>query len=195
MASKKPILFYSSRCNYSKTVLKQVEKHGIKDAFSYYAIDANLNQIPKFVESVPTILLPDRRVLTDEDVWAYVTQTAQTKRSAREKAATVQVMPVKAACDRFGSVYATLEGAPCDDYGDSGLCGISQLDDRPNITGVASADPSKPLSEEQIMAGRGGVTGGGGDATMEILKRQREASLAAVEYDKNSIMGGSLTGA
>lgn len=204
MATKKPIIFLSSRCHYSRTVMKTLEKHGLQDIFSYSVIDSNPHQIPKFVQSVPTVLMPDRRILTDEDVWTFIMQAVQVQKHTRASAESMRGLePVKAfSRDCMGSTFATLEGLPCNDSDASGLCDLSHLNDhqRSSITGVMSADPSKPLSEDQIMTARGGGRGYAdshvSDAAVETLKRQRDDALSnRGEFDDKTIMGGSMLGA
>lgn len=188
-SARKPVLFHSTFCNYCRTVLKFIAQNDMTDAFAFYQVDGNRNQIPRFVTSVPTMLLPDKRMLTDEAVWEYVKRLGDVKKT--KKAHMMEVTPFKSSCG-FGT-FENLEGLPCDDIEDDGT--YVKFDACPSITGVSSGDPSKPLSEAQIMAG---ASGGGANAptslaSLEAMKKQRDDAMPGPQ--KNSaIMGGSLTG-
>lgn len=196
-AARKPLLFVSARCEYCRTVTAFLKQHGLIDAFGYFSVDAHRNQIPRFVTSVPTMLLPDMRMLTDESVWEYVRRLADARKVQATRCA--EVAPVHATTGGLGG-FESIEGG-ASSVVDDGL--YVRFDAHPSITGVTSGDPSKPLSEADIMAGmRRGMSAGGGGAPMgppsfEMLKRQRESSMNEFGPPPKDapIMGGSLTGA
>lgn len=154
------------------------------DYFSLFQVDANRNQIPKFVTSVPTLLLPDKRMLTDEAVWEYVKQSHDVMKIKQSKKA--EVTPLMPSCGGFGT-FENLEGLPCEDLDDGTYV---RFDVSPSITGVSTGDPSKPLSEAQIMQ----AASAGQPCSFEALQKQRDEVLLQGVKKNGAFMGGSLTG-
>ena len=185
--NKSPVLFYSTFCNYCRMVLKFMKQNEMTDAFSLFQVDGNRNQIPRFVTSVPTLLLPDKRMLTDEAVWEYI-KKSQEFRKARENQMG-EVSPLKSSCG-FGT-FENLEGLPCDDLEDDGT--YVRFDANPSITGVSTGDPSKPLSEAQIMSANNNISRG--NFSFEAFQKQRDDALSqGVPVNNGPFMGGSLSG-
>ncbi len=51
------IIFYSEHCEYSKKMIAYLEKYNIKHLFKL--IDINSNEVPKYIDIVPTIVDSD----------------------------------------------------------------------------------------------------------------------------------------
>ena len=185
--AKKPVLFHSTYCKYCRTVVSFLAQNELTDAFSLFCVDGNRNQIPRFVTSVPTMLLADKRMLTDEAVWEYVKRLADLHRT--KKAKTTEVSPLSSASGL--GTFENLEGSPFDDIEDDGT--YVRFDASPSITGLSSSDPSKPLSEDQILSTGGGV-GGRHMRSMDAFKQQRDDAIAGGPSRNAAFMGGSLTG-
>lgn len=71
-ASSKPVLFYSNFCAYSQAILRDIVRLNCKSAFVIVCIDDKIDQMPSFLDRVPTILTPNRDVLTDDKVQRYI---------------------------------------------------------------------------------------------------------------------------
>lgn len=66
------ILFYSDYCFFSKDVMSLITKKNLVQLFLMVCVDAYRDQLPAFVQSVPTIFTHDRRVLEGESAHNYV---------------------------------------------------------------------------------------------------------------------------
>lgn len=66
------VLFYSQYCAYSNRVVNAIVAADTRDRYVLVCVDTHRHQIPQFVDSVPSILTPDRQLLKDEDVMTHV---------------------------------------------------------------------------------------------------------------------------
>lgn len=71
-SSKKPLVFYSHFCEYSKTVLNVLVKKGIREEVMLVNVDKYSHMIPPMVTKVPTILAPDGSVYEDDHLMQYI---------------------------------------------------------------------------------------------------------------------------
>ena len=69
---QKNYLFYSNQCQHSKRLLLQIQKTAIVNNMQMVNIDNPKVQLPNFVQSVPTLYLPEKRqVLTDTHLFQW----------------------------------------------------------------------------------------------------------------------------
>lgn len=68
----KNVLFYSEYCFFSKDVMALLTKKNLASVFTLICVDSHRNQLPVFVQSVPTIFTSDRRVLTGQTALDFV---------------------------------------------------------------------------------------------------------------------------
>ena len=68
----KSVLFYSQYCEFCNEVLRLITKKNLRAMFAMVCVDQNRYQIPRFIDRVPMILTPDKRLLSDGDVFAYL---------------------------------------------------------------------------------------------------------------------------
>lgn len=50
------IIFYSEECEYCKKMLAYLDKYNIRNVFKLIDINSNINEIPKNIDIVPTII-------------------------------------------------------------------------------------------------------------------------------------------
>ena len=192
----RPVLFHSSHCPYSKKVMNFIAQNDMTSSFTLFSVDTHRNQIPRFVRSVPTMLLPDMRMLVDEAVWEYIKRLADVRKAKKQQVAEVSPFQLGGG---FGGCFENLEGMPCDDIESEGT--FVRFDACPSITGLSSGDPSKPLSDEQIMAGQraatgfaSGMTAGGTHSSIDAFKRARDEAVSGGPSQNGPFMGGSISG-
>ena len=69
----KILLFYSEYCQYSKNLLEQIAKNGLRGEFLNVCIDSASYNIPKFVTKVPMLYSKENnRVLVEDEIMDYV---------------------------------------------------------------------------------------------------------------------------
>lgn len=66
------VLFYSEYCFFSKDVLALITKKNMTALFMIVCVDAYRDQLPAFVQSVPTIFTHDRRVLEGQSTLDFI---------------------------------------------------------------------------------------------------------------------------
>ena len=65
------IIFYSEHCEYSKKMLVYLDKYNIKHLFKL--IDVNSNEVPKYIDIVPTIIDSDLNIpLKGKNAFEYL---------------------------------------------------------------------------------------------------------------------------
>lgn len=169
---RKPVLFHSAHCDYCRDVRAFIVKHGLTDRFAFFCVDTNRQQIPRFVTSVPTILLHGQ-MLTDEGVTEYVTQMAQ---RLAPPAGERDVEPLA------GGGFDAFEAL--DGSSDMALGGYVAFDDSPSITGIHSGDPQAALHSGNGSKGGSAsdprVGAGSVDGALARLQKEREAEVEAM---------------
>jgi len=171
--ARKPLLFHSERCPYSRSVRDMLEKAGASDAFNMVSVDRDRHQLPRFVTRVPTVLLAEeRRMLQDEQVMAYVTEVI---RKHKEAAGPADFEPAG-----FGN-FASFDNYDVGGMGNDGFVShVGGRDDAPfpSITGpfTNAMDP--------VFVGRTAASGGsdgGGMSGLEAMQQQRTQDAAMIQ--------------
>lgn len=73
MSGQKPILFYSSVCQFSRELINLIIKKDLKQSFIFISVDANKNRIPPQIDRVPALLLPSTgNVLFEDDIMNFI---------------------------------------------------------------------------------------------------------------------------
>ena len=70
------VLFYSSRCQHSQKVLKQIDEGGLNSKFQRVNVDM-ADQIPQFVTHVPTILVDKNRKIQGREVFEWLSKLTE----------------------------------------------------------------------------------------------------------------------
>lgn len=98
---KKPILYYSRDCTYSRVMLEMLVKTNARGEISCVCVDTQESKVPRFVTCTPAIYLPDeKKLLKNSAVKSFVvalTKSVNSRRggsaAAAATAATVQGSP------------------------------------------------------------------------------------------------------
>ena len=93
MDSNKPILFYSSECQHSNKLLQAINNTSFINSLTLCSVDDLSINIPEFVQSVPTIYIPNqKRILTDNALMMFI-NTELSRGSKQQPAAPPQPQP------------------------------------------------------------------------------------------------------
>lgn len=69
----KILLFYSNYCQFSKKLIDEIDKKGIKNEFLMISIDTNKYKIPAFVNKVPMLFSKEtNKVYVEEEIVDYI---------------------------------------------------------------------------------------------------------------------------
>ena len=83
--SNKNILFYSNYCQHCKEILMKINNFNLKEKISLTCVDTNRKNLPAFVKSVPTMVVPsENKMITGDDVFAWVNNEASKKTTNKE---------------------------------------------------------------------------------------------------------------
>ena len=72
MSKNKNILFFSNYCSHSKKCLEIINKTNLRQQILLFCIDENMEKIPSFIKSVPTILTPNKDLLQGKQLFNYL---------------------------------------------------------------------------------------------------------------------------
>ena len=73
MDATKPILFYSNECQHSNKLLESINNTSFINNITLCSVDDLSITIPDFIQSVPTIYIPNQqRILTDNGLIMYI---------------------------------------------------------------------------------------------------------------------------
>ena len=73
MNNSKPTLFYSNYCQHCKEILIKANNFNLKEKLNFNCVDQNRKNIPAFVKSVPTIIVPsENKMLSGENVFNWI---------------------------------------------------------------------------------------------------------------------------
>jgi hypothetical protein len=73
---KKPLLFYSNLCEFSKTVTSVLIKKGIREEVLLVNVDKYAHMIPPMVTKVPTIMTQDNTIYEDDRLLQFIDNLA-----------------------------------------------------------------------------------------------------------------------
>ena len=69
----KDLLFYSNYCNYSNEIFEKIKKYNLKNKFYLINISQHQYKIPSIINSVPALLLSDKKTLfLNDDLEKYL---------------------------------------------------------------------------------------------------------------------------
>ena len=80
---EKPVLFFSKNCPHSQTLWRHLSQNNLLDSFNKVSIDNNPN-IPPAVQSVPTIYIRGRPLITGQSVMMFVNSLRQPASMGRQ---------------------------------------------------------------------------------------------------------------
>jgi len=179
--SPKNYLFYSNQCQHSKRLLLQIQKTPIINTMQMVNIDDPKVQLPNFVQSVPTLYLPEKRqVLTDTHLFKWFDEELkkESENASKVKMADItgddSILPFQMSemgNGLAGAVYSFIE----EDKNDLMNQNYSFLQDRdinkmPDFTrfdAATSSDSSKSAAATQKK------TGGGTDTAYDQMMKAR----------------------
>ena len=73
MNNSKPTLFYSNYCQHCKELLIKINNFNLKEKVNFNCVDQNRKNLPAFVKSVPTIIVPsENKMFSGENVFNWV---------------------------------------------------------------------------------------------------------------------------
>lgn len=72
MSKNKNILFYSNYCSHSKNCIEMINKTNLRQQILIFCIDDNMEKIPSFIKSVPTILTPSKELIQGKQLFNYL---------------------------------------------------------------------------------------------------------------------------
>jgi hypothetical protein len=76
----KNFIFYSKKCEFSQNLLNIIVKGTIQEFFTFVCIDDPRINIPPYIKSVPSmILVVEKRVVVDDELFNYVNMLAKMK--------------------------------------------------------------------------------------------------------------------
>ena len=71
--NKKYVLFFSTNCDYCNELLSEIQKSNLEDIFNFFNVDIRRTQLPKFVNEVPCVFLPEfNHVLSGDEVFGLL---------------------------------------------------------------------------------------------------------------------------
>lgn len=72
MSKNKNILFFSNYCSHSKNCLEIINKTNLRQQILLFCIDENMEKVPSFIKSVPTILTPNKDLIQGKQLFTYL---------------------------------------------------------------------------------------------------------------------------
>lgn len=83
MNQNKNILFYSNYCEHCKELLIKINNFKLKEDIQLNCVDTNRKNLPAFIKSVPTLVVPsENKVIVGDDVFKWV-NTEVSKKSVK----------------------------------------------------------------------------------------------------------------
>lgn len=72
MSKNKSILFFSNYCSHSKNCLEIINNTNLRQQILLFCIDENMEKIPSFIKSVPTILTQSKELIQGKQLLSYL---------------------------------------------------------------------------------------------------------------------------
>lgn len=72
MSKNKNILFFSNYCSHSKKSLEIINKTNLRQQILLFCIDENMEKIPSFIKSVPSLLTPNKDLVQGKQLFNYL---------------------------------------------------------------------------------------------------------------------------
>jgi hypothetical protein len=155
----KPILFYSNFCSYCSSVLRDVVRLNLKESFVFVCVDDKINQMPGFLDRVPTILTPDREVLTDDKVQLFLS------RASADNPDDIMPCSMRDICQGMSDSFSFID--------------LSSTGPNPNYVPV-DARISIATPEVQTRNRQGGAAGSDNSDAFDRIKAQRELEIQSI---------------
>ena len=69
---QKPVLFYSQFCGHSAEAIRTITARDMRSSFALVCIDGIRDRLPAYVDRVPMVFTPDRRLMAEDELFAYI---------------------------------------------------------------------------------------------------------------------------
>ena len=181
---QKNYLFYSNQCQHSKRLLLQIQKTAIVNNMQMVNIDNPKVQLPNFVQSVPTLYLPEKRqVLTDTHLFQWFDEELkkESENAGKVKMADItgddSILPFQMSemgSGLAGAVYSFIE----EEKNDLMNQNYSFLQDRdinkmPDFTRFDAVTSGSQSQSSAAAAASGKKTGGGTTTAYDQMMKAR----------------------
>ena len=78
--STKSTLFFSNYCQHCKELLIKINNFNLKESLNFTCVDQNRQNLPAFVKSVPSLIIPtENKMLSGDDVFNWVNNEVSKK--------------------------------------------------------------------------------------------------------------------
>ena len=83
--NNKNILFFSNYCQHCKEVLEKINNYNLKEQINLNCVDNNRKNLPAFLKSVPTMVIPlENKLVVGDDVFSWINNEISKKTTKNE---------------------------------------------------------------------------------------------------------------